>query len=393
MENHVIRIACALIIMFLVIAALYLADVVFEPVAFALFAISIVWPLQRALQTRMPRGLALIGTLLVTLVTVITLASMVAWGGGQIAEWLSLNFDRLHSLYVAGTKWLEERDIFVAAMVTERFDIVWLLRVFQEIATRVRSLIGFSLLVFIFIAMGLLEVEAFTKNLQFLGNRTQGERLMAAGAKIGKKLRRYMLVRTLASTLTGVLVWSLSLVVGLELAAAWGIISFALNYIPFIGPLIATILPALFAFIQTGSWEMPAIVLTALTLIQFLIGSYLEPLFTAKTLAISSFVVVFAVFFWGFIWGLPGTFIGVPIVIACLTICEQFPSSAGSQLCCRGKRLTRSWAANQDADETEPLRSGAGLCTIRKLLSLLIRRYPDYDGQVQAMSFVTLSYL
>jgi len=72
---------------------------------------------------------------------------------------------------------------------------------------------------------------------------------------------------------------------------------------------------------------MPAIVLTALTLIQFLIGSYLEPLFTAKTLAISSFVVVFAVFFWGFIWGLPGTFIGVPIVIACLTICEQFPSS------------------------------------------------------------------
>jgi predicted PurR-regulated permease PerM len=313
--------------MFLVIAALYLADVVFEPVAFALFAISIVWPLQRALQTRMPRGLALIGTLLVTLVTVITLASMVAWGGGQIAEWLSLNFDRLHSLYVAGTKWLEERDIFVAAMVTERFDIVWLLRVFQEIATRVRSLIGFSLLVFIFIAMGLLDVEAFTKNLQFLGNRTQGERLMAAGAKIGKKLRRYMLVRTLASTLTGVLVWSLSLVVGLELAAAWGIISFALNYIPFIGPLIATILPALFAFIQTGSWEMPAIVLTALTLIQFLIGSYLEPLFTAKTLAISSFVVVFAVFFWGFIWGLPGTFIGVPIVIACLTICEQFPSS------------------------------------------------------------------
>ncbi len=327
MDNTVVRIACALIIASVVIAALYFADVVFEPVAFALFAIALLWPLQQALQSRIPRGLALIVTVLVTAIVVIKLASMVAWGGGEIAQWLSQNFQRLQILYVAGAKWLEEHDIFIVAMVAERFNVVWLLRLFQEIAVRVNTFIGFSLLVFIFMAMGLLEAEAFAKNLRLLGNEANGERLIAAGVKIGKKFRRYMLVRTLASILTGLVVWGFALAIGLELAAAWGVISFALNYIPFIGPLIATILPTLFGFVQTGSWEMAVFILLTLAIVQFFIGSYFEPLFTAKTLAISPFVVVLSVFFWGFVWGLPGMFIGVPIVIACLTVCEQYPGA------------------------------------------------------------------
>src|SRR5271168_1261442 len=71
MKHGVIRAACALIIVFLVVAAFYLANVVFEPVAFALFAIAIVWPLQKALKAWMPGGIALIITIVVTLVVVI----------------------------------------------------------------------------------------------------------------------------------------------------------------------------------------------------------------------------------------------------------------------------------------------------------------------------------
>ncbi len=327
MDNNVVRIASALIIAFLVVGALYFADVVFEPVAFSLFGIAIVWPLQKELEKWMPRGVALIVTILVTMVVVVKLASMVAWGGGQIAQWLTQNFDRFQTFYVMGTKWLEGHDIFIVAIVSERFNVVWLLRALQEVATRVNSFVGFALLILIFMAMGLLEADAFAKNLRSLGNQVDGARLIAAGVEIGKKFRRYMLVRTVASILTGLVVWGFSLAVGLELAAAWGVISFALNYIPFIGPLVATALPTLFAFAQTGSWETAALVLVTLTVVQFLIGSYLEPLFTAKTLAISPFIVIFAVFFWGFVWGLPGTFIGVPIAIATLTVCEQFPGT------------------------------------------------------------------
>jgi predicted PurR-regulated permease PerM len=121
-------------------------------------------------------------------------------------------------------------------------------------------------------------------------------------------------------------VWAFALLAGLELATAWGVIAFVLNYIPFIGPLVATVFPSLFALAQ-GSWQLAIVVFVVLNLIQFLIGSYLEPRIAGAALSVSPFLVLFAVFFWAFLWGIPGAFIGVPIVIAALTLCEQRQST------------------------------------------------------------------
>jgi len=129
------------------------------------------------------------------------------------------------------------------------------------------------------------------------------------------------------SVLTGAVVWGITLLAGLELATAWGVIAFVLNYIPFIGPLFATVFPTLFAIAQFESWQLALIVFLSLNLIQFLIGSYLEPRIAGAALAVSPFLILFAVFFWSFLWGIPGAFIGVPIVIAVLTVCEQHESS------------------------------------------------------------------
>ncbi|ACB97172.1 AI-2E family transporter [Beijerinckia indica] len=331
MDNSIIRAACALLSLFLMVSALFFAAAVFGPMAFALLIMAIVWPLDQALRKILPRGLALIVTIFMTFTVVITFTSLITWGGGQITHWLVQNQGRLQDLYSFGARWLEDHDIFVIGTIAERFNVVWLIRVFQGIVVRANSLAGFTLLVFIFLAMGLLEADAFRKNLQSLDVRNEGSqwgsRLVAACGAIGAKWRRYMLMRSLASLLTGLLIWGFAFAVGLELSAAWGVMSFALNYIPFIGPLVATILPTLFALAQTGSLETALLVLMTITAIQFLIGSYLEPLFTGKALAISPFFVVFAVFFWSFLWGLPGTVIGVPIMIACLTICDSYPSS------------------------------------------------------------------
>ena len=68
---------------------------------------------------------------------------------------------------------------------------------------------------------------------------------------------------------------------------------------------------------------MAIFIFGCLNLIQFLVGSYLEPRIAGTFLSISPFMVLFAVFFWTFLWGIPGAFIGVPIVIAVLTLCDQ----------------------------------------------------------------------
>lgn len=327
MDNHVVTIMAALVIMFVVLAASSMAQVVIEPVVFAIFIIALIWPLQKALQFRMPKALALLITIIVTLGVVIALTSMVVWGGGEIADWIRRNLLKIGETFRNSTTWLEDHDIFVMSHVTENFDAAWLVSFLKTVASRVNVLVGFSLLVFIFLIMGLVETEDFQDHIKKLKDQETSRRLLTASQSIGRKFRKYMIVRTIASIATGVAVGGFALLMRLELAAAWAILAFALNYLPYIGSLIVTVFPALFALVQFDSWQTAVLVFFALAVIQFVIGSYLEPLISGSALAISPSVVVFAVVLWTFLWGLPGAFIGVPLAIAFLTLCAQFPST------------------------------------------------------------------
>ncbi len=311
----------------LLITALYLASSIFAPLVFALFFLAIVWPLQRTLQQKLPKSVALFLTLMVSVIAVLVFGSIMAWALSAIATWLLNNVERFQTLYVQVTDWLEGHGIFIAGVLAERFDVMWLLRLFQEVATRLNRLAGFAILVFVFLMMGLLEADEFRQRLASLDKQHANNKLIQASAQTATKFRKYILVRTQLSLLTGFVVWAFAALVGLEPALAWGLLAFVLNYIPFIGSFVATILPGLFAMAQLDSWPMIAAVFAGLGLIQFLIGNYLEPLVAGAALSISPFAVIFAVFFWGFLWGIPGAFIGVPILIAIVVICAQYPAS------------------------------------------------------------------
>jgi AI-2 transport protein TqsA len=311
----------------LVFCGLYFARSILAPVAFSLFVVAIVWPLQRALETRIPRLLALVVALVVTLLVVTVLGYLIVWAFGTVGRWLIENALQFQALYVQWTDWLEEHGILVTSLLVENFNAGWLVRAVQEIGGRLHGLVTFVVITFVFTALGLLEVDIARKHIESLGNEAAARTILQASTQIADKFQRYMLVRSAMSVLTGLVVWAFALLAGLELATAWGVIAFVLNYIPFIGPLIATVFPTLFALAQVGSWQLAVVVFVCLNLIQFVIGSYMEPRIAGAALSVSPFLVLFAVFFWAFLWGLPGAFIGVPIVIAALTLCEQREST------------------------------------------------------------------
>lgn len=310
----------------LVLALLHFAQAIFVPLFFSLFLIALVWPVQLVLQRRMPKLLALLITISVTIAIVVAVGSSVIWGFGKLGQWLFANAGQFQAIYTDWTNWLEEHGVAIAGPLADRFDVTWLVGLTQNIAGRLNSLAGFAILVFIFVMLGLLEVEDFNRRLRAPGAQPQGERILLANREIGAKLRRFMVVRSFASVLTGLVVWAFALVAGLELATAWGAIAFALNYIPFLGPFVATMFPTMFAIAQFESWQMAAVVFVGLNLIQFMIGSYLEPLLTGASLAISPFAVIFAVFFGSFFWGISGAFLGVPVLIAFIVYSGQTPS-------------------------------------------------------------------
>jgi len=311
----------------LVAAALYFTRSIFAPLAFAIFMVALVWPLQRALETKLPQAVALLLTLLLTVAVVVAVSSMVTWALSVERAWLVGHAARFQTIYAEWARWLEEHEIFVVGPLTERFDVMWLVRLFQTLVGHINTLVGFAVLAFVFLMLALMETGDFRERLAVASKQAKGPDFAEVGEEIAAKIRKYMIVRTQMSVLTGLAVWGWALFSGLELAPAWGIIAFVVNYIPFIGSFIATLLPSLFAVAQFGTLHDSLFVLLGMFAIQFGIGNYLEPLVAGAALSISPLAVVFAVFFFGFLWGIPGAFLGVPILIAILMLCAHYPST------------------------------------------------------------------
>jgi len=321
------RISNGIVAAVLLLVAVYYGSSVLAPLALALFIIAIVWPLQQWLQSRLPALVALAITIIVTAVVCIGFASLAALAFGRVGRSLVADASRYQTLYGATVAWLEDRGVSVAGLWAEHFNTGWLLRAARQVTGRVNTTLSFWLVTLVYIMLGLLEVDDVRRKVQALGNREAARMLIDATAATAVKFRKYMLVRTQMSVVTGLLVWALAWITGLQFAAEWGIIAFVLNYIPFIGPLIATLFPTLLEMTQFSTWQAVLGIFAGLNLIQFVVGSYVEPRVSGDVLSISPFVVLFAVFFWAFMWGLFGAFIGVPIVIAVLTFCSYHPAS------------------------------------------------------------------
>lgn len=306
---------------FLILAALYLGRSLLAPVFLAIFIIAVAWPLQRALEARLPRIVAMVITVLATAALATAMASLVMWGLSRAGQWALGNAALFQAHYLRMDAWLQGHGLYLASEFVHNFDPRWLLTLAQRLGTGAQQIASFIVIALVFVVLGLLEVESMRQKLL----RSGRPEVIAACRATAAKFQRYMAIRSVVSAATGLGVWAIAYLLGVDLALEWGVIAFALNFIPFLGPLFATVLPTIFAVVQYG-WGMTALAMfVGLNLVQFLLGSYLEPRVAGHRLSISPFLVLFSVFLWSMLWGIAGAFIGVPILIALLTFAEHDP--------------------------------------------------------------------
>ena len=230
--GRIVESAAVIITVLLVLGACKFGQAVLEPAIFAVFIIEIAWPLQKSLKSRIGKAAALAVTVCVTGGVILALLSLSIWGGRQIVNWITEHIERIQDILLASTSWLEEHDIFVLAMLSDRFDSTEVIRLLQVVAVRVNTILAFALIVLIYVVLGLGEMEILTARVAALKNQDASRHLLSAGARIGVKFRVYMLVRTIASAATGFAVWGFARLMGLEMAGACGVLAFALNYLP-----------------------------------------------------------------------------------------------------------------------------------------------------------------
>lgn len=305
----------------LFIFVLYLSRPVTLPLAFALFLMAIVWPIQQKLDKRFPRWIGFIACVLLLVLAFGAFFGLLALCVMLIGDGIGEYRYELDRIYYSLLSWAAANGFPITVPNVEEMDIGPIVGMVTGAFERVYASIGLIGLTFIYILLGLLEIRDFGDKLRSVPH---GRPILNAIHQISDKFRRYIIVRTFVSLLTGLLTYLFLMVLGLDFALTFGLIAFILNYIPFIGSILAIIPPVVFATVQFDGWLMPALVLLGTSTIQIVLGNYVDPRLEGRALALSPLVVVISIFFWGMIWGIAGAFIGVPATIAIMTICAQF---------------------------------------------------------------------
>ncbi|OGI57583.1 MAG: AI-2E family transporter [Candidatus Muproteobacteria bacterium RBG_19FT_COMBO_61_10] len=141
--------------------------------------------------------------------------------------------------------------------------------------------------------------------------------------EITAQIQRYLLVQIFTSILVGVVTWLAFLWIGLEHAAIWGIAAAVFNTIPYLGPVIVTGGTSLVAFLQFGTIGMALTVGGISLVITSLEGYLLTPWLTGRASRMSPLVVFVGVLFWGWLWGVWGLLLGVPIIMIIKAVCDR----------------------------------------------------------------------
>ncbi len=131
----------------------------------------------------------------------------------------------------------------------------------------------------------------------------------------------YVIVRTKVNLFTGAGVAALLYVLGVDFALLWGLLTFILSYIPYIGLALAALPATVLAWLELG---LPGvvIVLVGVTIVNALAENILFPQMAGQGLDLSPFIVLFSVIFWGFILGAIGVFLAVPLTLAVKMVLE-----------------------------------------------------------------------
>jgi predicted PurR-regulated permease PerM len=187
------------------------------------------------------------------------------------------------------------------------------------------TMVGQAVVVIFLTYFLLLSGDTFRRKLIKLAGTSLSRKKITLQAlhEITGQIQRYLQIQLLTSALVGVLTWLVMLAIGLEGAAVWGITAGVLNLIPYVGSMVTAAATALVAFLQFGSFDMALLVGGASLLIHMLVGNLLTPWLTGRASRMSPVAVFVGLLAWGWLWGVWGLLLGIPILMMVKAVCDR----------------------------------------------------------------------
>jgi AI-2 transport protein TqsA len=196
--------------------------------------------------------------------------------------------------------------------IRENFKDLPIFSVIRNITSSLVGFLGNSILISIFVLFLITGSSSIKENAH-----------NSLAAQITRSVRNYVNTKFLTSSATGLIITIILMSFNLDLAILLGMLTFLLNFIPSIGSLIAVALPLPIAFLQFGFGLQFFAILAIPAAVQITIGNILEPKFMGKSLGLHPVALLFALMFWGIVWGIPGMFLAGPITAIIKIVTEK----------------------------------------------------------------------
>lgn len=269
-------------------------------------------------------GWAALVLALVSMVVALTGAGLlVADNAAQLIDKAPVYEQKLDQLLLDGAILLGLEQTFDMGAL---FAMADLSAVLTQFARALSDLIGNAFLIFIYVGFIMAEERMFDRKIaMFFVNADRETNIRKMLDQITIRIRSYLWMKTLTSLMTGLVSYVILSLFAVDFALFWSFLIFLLNFIPAIGSIIGAIVPAVMALVQFGD---PFIALAVLGLLglfaQFLIGNFVEPRMMGRSLNLSPFIIILSLSVWGFIWGIAGMFLSVPLTVVAMIICSHF---------------------------------------------------------------------
>lgn len=184
-------------------------------------------------------------------------------------------------------------------------------------------IVGRSILLLFLVIFLAIETVQFRKKVRAGFGEETGAKIRSSLDAISAQLQKYFLAKGMISVANGLIVYFVCLAAGVDFPVVWGALALLLNWIPNVGAAFALIPPVLLAYLQFETPTRAIVVLAVLLVLQNLLGNLLEPRILGKSVRISALVVFISLIFWGWLWGLLGAVLAVPLTVSVKIVCEH----------------------------------------------------------------------
>ena len=330
-ERRTTNILLFIIAIPVVFYVLKLLSFIFVPLVFSMFIALMFWPLMRWLRKkRVPKIISLLIVVLIIGVFIKLTGEVIQLSSKEILASENRLFEKaeskLETLIIPLEDFFGIERVEGKSITMHYFQEVDLSKTFGSTFDLIGNTITMTLMTLFFAILLLAESLNFQKvlNSTILRQKFSSARVFM---RIEKDIIIFIKVKFIISFFTGLGFTLACYFFDVSFPVFWGLLAFVINFVQMIGSVVSVLLLSLFAFVELDATGTLLFFILTITLVQVIMGAILEPIFMGKSFSINVITILVMLMFWGFLWGVPGMILSIPITVFIKIIFEQFPKT------------------------------------------------------------------